>query len=222
MPASWYLGLALLALPLAAAAAEPIRVTGRVLAMDGESGKAGARVELFPAYEDHAAALRRLNEKVEPAPLATARSGADGSFEIAAPESGGFRVMVQAKGHLPMEIPFLLLTEDADLPETYLPPGQPLEVRTVGPDGQPLAGIEVRLSDPQSRWRGERDEDPSNWRIAERRGISGDEGRLTLPVFAQESPELTATSAAFLGQTMQSPPSSSAIPLSRACSPRSA
>lgn len=87
---SRYLGLVLLVVPLAAADAEPIRVSGRVLSMDGVAGPASTLVELFPVYEDDAAALRRLVEKVEPSPLASARTGADGSFTLTAPRAGLF------------------------------------------------------------------------------------------------------------------------------------
>ncbi|HEV8578248.1 MAG TPA: carboxypeptidase-like regulatory domain-containing protein [Thermoanaerobaculia bacterium] len=209
MSACRCLGLALLVLPLSAASAEPIRVTGRVIAIEEQSGKAGALVELLPAYEDDITALRRLREG-EPAPLASARTRADGSFEITAPESGGFRVSVRAEGYLPVEVPFLLLIGETELPPTPLVPGKPLEVRTVGTAGQPLAGIEVRLTDSQARWQGLREEDPSDWRMAERSAVSGSDGRLTLPVFGMEPSTLTAVSPAFLGQSTSSAPGSPA------------
>jgi hypothetical protein len=99
MPACRCLGLALLVLPLAsAAAAEPIRVTGRVLAEDWQSGLKGARIELLYAYEGYADGVRRLTEKTGPAPLATARTNEEGFFEILAPESGCFQLAVRAEG----------------------------------------------------------------------------------------------------------------------------
>ena len=204
-------GLALLVLPLASVAAEPLHVSGRILAADGR-GQAGVRVELFPAYEDQAAATRRLKQKAESAPLAAARTGADGSFEVTVPESGAFRVIVQADGYLPMEYPLLPLVENTALPITYLVRGQPLQVQTLDTDGRPLAGIEVQLTEARSpwSWESEREEGPLGWRIAERKGISGGNGRLTLPRLQWGMPALTATSLAFLGQGTSSPQGSSA------------
>jgi hypothetical protein len=87
MPAFPFIGLALLVVPLASAAAEPIRVTGKILTEQG-TALSGARLELFPAHEEYAAAIRRVNEQAGPVPLAKARTNAEGSFDLLAPESG--------------------------------------------------------------------------------------------------------------------------------------
>ena len=183
--------------------ATPLHVTGRVLDLHQGSGLAGARVELFPAYEG----------KTAPAPLASARTDQDGTFEIAAPESGCFRLLVRAEGHLPMEHPLVPLVEDRELPEAGLNSSQPLEVRMVGPDGQPVAGVTVRIAaqDPMRPIHGNR---PLGWRMAARTGVSGPDGKVVLPIYQQETPEVTAFSPGFLEQRVKISPPAAILRLS--------
>ena len=123
------LGLSM-SLPLAAA---PVRITGTVLNRDG-GGLAGARVELVPAYAKVA----------PPAPLAKTLTDAEGLFEVAAPESGCFRLVVKAEGHLAMEYPLVPLVADRELPAAHLIPSEPFGVRVEGASGRPQSGGEVR------------------------------------------------------------------------------
>ncbi|HEX6898567.1 MAG TPA: carboxypeptidase regulatory-like domain-containing protein [Thermoanaerobaculia bacterium] len=109
----------LVSLPVAA---EPIRVAGRVLDLETQAGMAGAWIEIFPAWEPYEQALRRLEEEAAQKPLATARPRPDGSFEIAAPEAGLFRLVVRAEGRLTVEHPLVPLVEETALPEVPLPP----------------------------------------------------------------------------------------------------
>lgn len=98
--------------------AAPIRVMGRVLDETEEAGVAGARVELFPAYQG----------STPPAPLASARTDAEGFFEIAAPEDGCFRLVVRAEGYATMEHPLAPLVEDRQLPTVSLLPSKLFKV----------------------------------------------------------------------------------------------
>jgi hypothetical protein len=109
------LALALTALFASSGGAEPIRVTGRVLSR-GNSGIAGARVELFPASKSHP------DGKLAP-PLASARLEKDGSFEIAAPESGLYVLRIHADGHRPQEISLTPLVENQGPSHVWLMPG---------------------------------------------------------------------------------------------------
>lgn len=193
------LGFAL-ALPLAA---EPLRVTGLI---QGQTGVlSGAQVELFPAYESYADAVRRLAEKAVPVPVAKARTDAGGAFEIRVPESGGFRLVVRAEGYLPIEIPFLPLVEDLELLIPFMIENSPVEVRTVGPDGRPLAGVEVRGS-RISPW-GPQPRAEDSWRIAATPVATGPEGRAVVPGLKDFGlPGVEAISPRFLGQaTVEKP-----------------
>lgn len=113
MPPFRLLAFAFLALPLAAVA-EPIRVTGWI-----EEADPSVRIELFPAWEDYEAAIRREGAGLKP--LATARPKPDGSFEINAPEAGAFRLVVRGEEGLAMEHLLVPLVEDTSLPEMFLP-----------------------------------------------------------------------------------------------------
>lgn len=190
----------LLALP-AAVAAEPIRVSGSLIEID-QQGIAGARIEIYPAWESSEDAVRRLaNGKREPEPLATTVADEQGRFEILAPAAGGFRLVARREGYVPLEAPLLPLTEDTDLPPSGMLQGKPVETWVTGPDGRPLPGIEVRISPVDRTPWGWDEEDPSQWRI-DGHAVSGSDGRLTFPWHEFESLRLTVTSPAFLGQTM--------------------
>lgn len=88
--------------------AEPIRVSGRVLGANG-SGLAKAQVELVSAG------------KSSP-PLASARTAQDGTFEIAAPESGLYVLRVRSEGYKPEEISLTPLVEEREYPRLWLAP----------------------------------------------------------------------------------------------------
>jgi protocatechuate 3,4-dioxygenase beta subunit len=98
--------------------AEPIRVSGQILASAGK-GLAGARVELLP--------------QAGAPPLATVRTDAAGLFELAAPESGCFRVRVQVAGHLSLETRVLAVVEETDLmPAVAIPAAAPRAREAIG------------------------------------------------------------------------------------------
>jgi Carboxypeptidase regulatory-like domain len=113
-PSALLLGGWMLLSCLPAAAAEPVRATGKV--------DPGARIEIFPAWEDYDAAVRRLESGAALKPVATARPEADGSFKIEAPEAGAFTLVVRAEGRLAMRHPLVPWVEEVLLPDASLPP----------------------------------------------------------------------------------------------------
>jgi protocatechuate 3,4-dioxygenase beta subunit len=174
-------------LPLSLAAA-PIRISGRILSQETEKGLAGARVELRPAFEGYDDAVRRLAEKVEPAPLASTRTGGDGSFELIAPEGGFYEVVVRAEGLMAEKYPLPPLVEEVGLPPAFLGKPQPLDIQAVGPEGRPVPGIAVRVQSSI--------DDMVTWEPTDRHGVTGADGKVVLPRspmpsrFAVTSPEL--------------------------------
>jgi carboxypeptidase family protein len=178
----------------AALAAEPIHVSGRIL-QTADRVLAGARVELLSGDETYEEAAQRLGGSGGPAPLATARTDADGFFAIQAPESGCFRVRVRADGYAAEEYPLRPLVEDRDLPPTVLGRAVRREVRVVDRDGRPLAGVRF-LGDI---WR---HGPPGTWWPFETRGVTGVDGRGALPWSTQMVfPRILLVSPLLLGQS---------------------
>jgi carboxypeptidase family protein len=197
-------------------AAEPIRVTGRVAGWT-DIGQArplsGARVELFPAWEDYASAVKRLTEKNRPAPLARALTDAEGSFDIAVPEAGAYRLAVQAEGYLSEEISLLPVVEDLEVVTTALLPARPVEARTFGADGRPLAGVAVRLSARERQGSWGPPARPTTWRLADQFGVSDREGRLQFLGHPNFPGVLTAVSLEYLGQSVAASPGQAGLEL---------
>jgi hypothetical protein len=198
---SWMLAaLVLLSLPFALAA-QPLQVTGRAVD-DQDQGLAGARVELLPAQEGYADAVRRLKKEPGPAPLATAVTDTEGRFRIAAPGPGCFRLVVRADGHLSMEYPLAPLVEDRELPAVLLQERASLEIRIVGADGRPLPGISARLEAEEYPGLATEGEALASWQLARWDGTSGPEGKLALPRELGERSRLAILDPRFLGQGM--------------------
>ena len=152
--------LALFAIPATAA---PLQITGRVLHPPKD-----VQVELRPWAVERAEVLRRLRGETVP-PIASVHPRADGSFTLRVPDSGFYSVVARAEGHVAMErfVPFVV--EETEVPAVELAAASPLEVKAVGADGQPLAGVTIQAIPlkPES----------GDWRAAERSAITDAEGR---------------------------------------------
>ena len=156
----------------AAAAASPLRITGRLL----PPVPAQAHIELFPLVSSHADGVRQLAGETVP-PVASAQPRPDGTFEIQAPESGLYRVRVRADGRLATEFLLIPLVEDAEIPPIELRPVSPLEVTVIGPDGRPVPNLRVRALSTEALRAGSR----PVWRPAQSEGTTNAEGKVTLP-----------------------------------------
>ncbi len=175
--------------------AQPVRVGGRVVDGEGLGGAAGIRIELLPAREGYAAAVRRLRGEPESKPLATTQSDADGFFEIAAPEAGAYRLRVLAEGYLTFEYSLVPLVEDIALEPVPLVRTEPFEIRALTREGHPIVGVAIR-SFPDRSLAGY-----SGWREEARGGVPGAAGQLGLRRVREERLNLTVISPAFLGQS---------------------
>lgn len=172
------------------AGAVPLPITGRVLHPPKE-----VRIELRPWAVGYEEALRRLKDEAVP-PIASVRPQADGSFALRAPESGFYSVVVRAEGHLAMERFVRFLVEATEIPPVELPRTSPLEVRAVGPDGKPLAGVVIQAL-PQS--------EKGDWRAAERRAVTDAEGKAVFPRAEGEALTLTITTPGLYGTASTAP-----------------
>ena len=194
----------------AASPIQPIQVTGLVLTPDGGHGIAGARMELLPAWEGYAEGVRRLREGAEPAPLATARTNGEGYFELAAPEAGAYRVRVRAEGYVTEEHPLIPLVEDTALPPTLLQRAETVVVRVTSEADRPLSGVILRAQPEQREFPFLRTD---TWHFADRVGVTGPGGTLTLTRAAGERLRLVAVSPADLGRSALLEPAGKAVRL---------
>ena len=132
------LTLLLLTLPAAVSAAG-IPIIGQVLGPDGDP-REKVRVHLEPIPATYERAVLRLQGKPGPEPVATTRTGDDGTFELEAPEADMWKVVVTAPEMLTAELRLLPLVEATVLPVLELKPAADLEVRLKGADGKPCPG----------------------------------------------------------------------------------
>ncbi len=148
------LSLTLLLFAVPAVAQASIPILGQVLGSDGEPrAKVEVRLEaIAPTYER---AALRLKGKPGPEPAATTRTGADGSFELTAPEAGMWKVLVSAPKTLTLEYRLIPLVNIAVLPPVELVPAADLEVRMVDARGKVRPGAigAVPLGGRSSGWR---------------------------------------------------------------------
>ena len=182
----WRVGLWLgAALPLIVApgVAAEIRIRGRIAPPPGTSLAAihALRVGVVDAAgrNETELARRRFTAGADPAPLRTVRPDAGGAFELRVPESGFYRVQVEAAGFLTLACELFPLLEDRELPAAELAPaGTPLAVTVLDAGGQPAPGVMVGVAGTGAG------ASPRAWRRlvpggdqhARRAGIAGDGG----------------------------------------------
>ncbi|HEX6903936.1 MAG TPA: carboxypeptidase-like regulatory domain-containing protein [Thermoanaerobaculia bacterium] len=186
--ASVVLLLALFALPLRAAT---VPVNGRVVDSDGKAVP-DAKVLLIPFLSEVEAGRLQLEGKLIPEPVAFVSPGADGAFRLAAPETGMWRVRVEAPGFVPQEALLVPLLEETDLPEVQLARDVPFQARVTDPQGKPVAGARVSLSNERRMGSAE-----ISWRVAERRAVTDASGAVTLPRGKDEAVTVRAVTPGF-------------------------
>ncbi len=137
------MGLVLAVALCAPAGATPVWIAGRV---ELPPGTTAARVSLFPtgSFADEVR-LRLAGEAATP--LSSSKVRADGSYELAAPEVGLYRAVVEAGGCVAMQQTFVA-TDDSELPVVRLQPDRPLEVTVLATDGQPAPGVDLDFGEP--------------------------------------------------------------------------
>lgn len=177
-PALLQLGRAVLAVlaMTAPAAAQPLLVTGSVLDEQGRP-LAGAEVALAPLERIYDAALRELDGAAVPPPVVRALTGSAGTYRLEVPGPGMWRLEVRAPGRLTMERRLVPLLEPEEMPLVLPPRATPLAVRLLDPTGRPLAGGRIWMSTSPAYQSFSR---PSAWQPAGRRGLTGEDGRVTL------------------------------------------
>ncbi len=172
----------------AAPPAETIPVDGRVVDEAGQP-LAGARVEIRPVVSSYEEGVQEVEGTAEPAPAASAVSGADGRFALVAPAAGMWAVTVRADGRVPLRRVSPLF-EAVTLPDAAPVRDAGFRVRVVDAQGRPLAGARVRAAAAVPR----REDQTSFWEPLPRCAVTGADGEALLARAARES--LTVWAAA--------------------------
>lgn len=177
-----------LASPLHAA---KVSITGRAVDPGGK-GVSGAKVLLIPVPPTVETVKLALAGKTDPEPAVTAATDSSGTFQIAAPDAGMWKVRVEARGFVPLEASLSPLLEDTELPEARLLADAGLKVTVADPAGKPAPGARVRIAD-ERRLRGGLE----GWSIPVRLALAGADGTATLPRAAEESLTVRVGTAGF-------------------------
>ncbi|MEM7351632.1 MAG: carboxypeptidase-like regulatory domain-containing protein [Acidobacteriota bacterium] len=163
------------------AAAESIEVRGMVRGPEGDP-VVDAAVELQPFLDHYERKRLLLEQRSEPAPIASTRTQATGRFALTAPV-GVFQVVVRASGYVAMRRVPVVVTRTIELPAVALPAdvGAPIEFSLS--DDRPVAGAAVyalpsEVEATVAIWRPWR---RSGWEAATRIAWTGDDGKASLP-----------------------------------------
>jgi len=190
MPRAPLVLLALLALP-AFAWAEPLRVSGRVLAPTG-APLAGAKLELRQ-HEDplEAARDRALGSVAEP--IARAVTDDAGRYALDAPHAGAWTVRVEVPGFVPVERRLHPLVDSIELEDLSLEPDAGVQVRVLDPSGAPVSGATVVARTARGRFESRR----ATAGAATRRAETGPDGTARIPRGDRESLDLSISADGF-------------------------
>jgi hypothetical protein len=170
--------LPLLALALSAGAGRAGEIRGRILVSDRTDKPGfGLTISAIPWETPGEEARRAMKGGESPKPVASATSGADGSFVLMVPpaEPGGerlFRVRAEGAGIVPVLFEGVYdAAETDDLGEHTLPHGEGLSGIAVDASGKPLAGAAVSLEP------GVAGGDDLAYRVVTRTAVTGEDGK---------------------------------------------
>ena len=155
-------------------------VAGRVVGPDGKPFP-NVRVALVPYPSLAEAGKLEIAGKATPEPVTAVTTGADGAFLLTAPETGMWRVRVEAQGFVPLEALLLPLLEATELADAQLVADARLLVRLTNAQGRPVTGARVRVEDTRNAMRM-----PDSWRAGRRLAVTGADGTATVPRGAGE------------------------------------
>lgn len=119
-----------------------IPVRGRAVDPEGRPA-AGAAVTLTRAPTPYERLALPLEGRAAPEPAAVTETDADGRFALLAPDADVWKVTVASPGRVPMRVWLRPLVEESVLEPVELVADEPLGVRVVDADGEPLGGVWV-------------------------------------------------------------------------------
>ncbi len=182
---------ALTLLVTAATFAAPVAVRGTVRTAD-RTALAEARVELIPLVSNFEWTRRVLDEgHTSAAAVTTTKTDAAGRFSLVPPRPGMWRVVVRARGFVPMDYFPLPSSNPTELPPVVLLPDAGVPIATLDSSRRPVAGAWVLArTASQSLWR---ELATNGWQVGRRMARSDERGRLVLPRAEGERLHLTAS-----------------------------
>ncbi|MGE5717860.1 MAG: carboxypeptidase regulatory-like domain-containing protein, partial [Acidobacteriota bacterium] len=187
--------LPLLALAFSAGAANAGEIRGRLLVSDHTDKPAGGlTVSAVPWETPGDEARRSVKGSEAPKTIASAVTGADGSFLLSVgPEPGKertFRVKVEGPGVVPVLFEDVYdSAEIVDLGEHTLPHGEKLTGVATDASGKPLAGAEVSLE------AGVEGGDDLGFRVLARKVVTGEDGRFQFDEASAQGNRITIEKA---------------------------
>ena len=203
--------LPIFALALSAGAARAGEIRGRLLVGDRADKPAGGLMVSAVPWETPGDEARRAMKGGEAQkPIASAVTGADGSFVLAVPSEPGrektFRVRVEGAGIVPVLFEDVYdAAETEDLGEHTLPHGEKLTGVAVDASGKPLAGAEVSLE------AGVAGGDDIAFRVVTRKVVTGEDGKFQFDEASALGNRITVEKSS-LAPTLQTGLKAGAIP----------
>ncbi|MCG8455969.1 MAG: carboxypeptidase-like regulatory domain-containing protein, partial [Holophagales bacterium] len=164
---------------------DAVPIYGRVLDPQGDP-LPGAALALRPHPTEYERGLLRLSGRFRPEPIAETRSGADGWFQLVAPEIGFYRLTLEAEGFLPMLWGFdaLPLLYPQGLNPIQLTAAATQTLRVLDAEGNPMPGVRLRLHESPGDDRASRStaDSRSPWRRGYSIANTDSRGRAELPI----------------------------------------
>lgn len=179
----------------ASADARELEIRGRVLT-EGGHPLAEAELLLLPHSDVAKLAALQREGRFEPAPAVRARSAADGTFRLLAPEPGFWKLIARHPAHLDAAAYLIPLIDDTELAPVELPARREMAVRVAAADGSPVAGARVLGRGESAEWTARRER---GWWPHHRWGTSGPEGIVRLATTAGEQLSVAAVTGEHLG-----------------------
>ncbi len=170
-----------------------LQIRGQVLGPAGNP-VAKAKILLTPKLTPRERAELSWNGESYPEAAAEALSGADGRFELLAPQVGMWSVLVRARGFLPVEHPAAPLLDPLDLPVVRLQKTREVKLRLVDSQGKAVESrVLVRGTLSNGRRGNMMHFYQSGWRPTLRLIRTDTAGKATVLAGAKEELSLTAT-----------------------------
>ncbi len=171
----------------AAAAAQPLEISGSVQSANGDP-LAATTVELRSLLPVHERARRQLAGEPEPAAVKRTRTDRDGEYRLDA-VAGFWTLVVRHRDHLPAAHDLSPLLVSRRLGDLRLLRRSELAARLADDEGRPIAGVALWVGGWSKGWR---ESVKAGWRSLERMARTDGAGLAALPCASDETVTIAA------------------------------